>query len=259
MFEKIKALFQKDQYDVFLGLIDESGMVRSQFMDDCVLTVNLIAYIKNYHSLTVEKAVLHKEIPSLDFYISGLEPLTIVKFSGKQIDFHGQNRILLKKILGTQLHHPELNQVLAQRNEPVYFQSKHFGSLTLDRGIDRFVGRTTWINTMVELNLSNKKNGLNKIETSAIQVWQESQLWNQKFERHIAQELLDIKNENWLEKGQSPISKEDFISQIQLKRISFFEDGDFIACFDDGATFWGHEIHVDGNVNGKINGVELFG
>ena len=60
-----------------------------------------------------------------------------------------------------------------------------------------------------------------------------------------AAKLLDLKNEDWLQEEEEPLSKEKFIQTIELEGITAFSDGSFELYFADNDIFWGHTILVD--------------
>ncbi len=58
-------------------------------------------------------------------------------------------------------------------------------------------------------------------------------------------ELIQLKNETWLEEDEVEITREEFIERIRVQSISIYYDGNFEVWFDDGDIFWGHGIKVD--------------
>src|SRR5690606_1292634 len=122
----------------FIGLINENGMSRSSFQDESSITFSLCAYSRDRGPVEENEAFVYMKIPSLEYSVAGLEPLTIVEFTGEQISYHRQNRIILSSVIKTNSNHPELQSILDRRLEPVIYKSQKFGNFILDRRLDWF-------------------------------------------------------------------------------------------------------------------------
>ncbi len=59
---------------------------------------------------------------------------------------------------------------------------------------------------------------------------------------YAVEELLDLKNDSWLEEDEAPLSPEDFRSRMSLEQITFAPDGGVDFWHNDGDLFWGHSI-----------------
>ncbi|AEE18503.1 DUF2262 domain-containing protein [Dokdonia sp. 4H-3-7-5] len=80
-----------------------------------------------------------------------------------------------------------------------------------------------------------------------------------KINSRIAKKLLDLKNDSWLEENQAKLTKEQFITAITLKSISFFEDISCELIFDDGDLFWQHEIIANLSSKNKLTDASIRG
>jgi len=63
-------------------------------------------------------------------------------------------------------------------------------------------------------------------------------------EEVIIRDLLQLKNDNWLEENQSQLNKDEFLRSIQLTSINFSQHAEFNMLFDAGDLFEKHSINV---------------
>ncbi len=79
-----------------------------------------------------------------------------------------------------------------------------------------------------------------------------------KSRNYAADELLETKNDVWLEEDEEPISREDFINTLTLKRVEFNADG-ITFWYDDGDLFWGHTVTVDSSADETPRYAQMLG
>jgi len=245
--------------DTYIGLVDENGVTKGAFNDDWSLTFSLIAYSKNDAEVIESEAVVYKDIPSPDFELKGVNPLTIVKLKGEQISYHGQHRIMLQSILKTGVKHDLLLGILESRKQPIIFESARFGRFELDRRLDWFNVKTSWRGNEIRLSLSADQNEAITVENFAGQIFDDADQWEERFKRRISNELLELKNESWLEEDEAKLTEDAFLSRITLESIVVYPDKTFEAWFDDGDTFWGHAISVTCNLDGTTSDCGIHG
>lgn len=75
----------------------------------------------------------------------------------------------------------------------------------------------------------------------------------------IVRDLLGLKNSNWLQEKETPLTEETFVNKIKLISITFFDDLSFDLDFDDGDTFAGHTIVVSVTTNRKVENATIEG
>ena len=78
--------------------------------------------------------------------------------------------------------------------------------------------------------------------------------WDRRVRSLAADKLLSLAND-WEadaagseEREAEEITREDFISRMELDAVQVYEDGAFDFWFNDGDLFWGHAIHVTGSL-----------
>ena len=76
---------------------------------------------------------------------------------------------------------------------------------------------------------------------------------------HAANDHLPIKNKDWLQDGEAPLSTPDFIKRLRLNGMNLLDDDGMNLFFNDGGLFAGHSIVVSIEEDGKPGYVQLFG
>jgi hypothetical protein len=76
---------------------------------------------------------------------------------------------------------------------------------------------------------------------------------------HAVEALLSLKNEAWLEEGDSPITEGQFRQQMTLETIVFYPEGDVTFYYQDGGLFWGHTIEVGLDAEGNFTHADIPG
>ena len=63
------------------------------------------------------------------------------------------------------------------------------------------------------------------------------------------QELLPLKNENWLDEGEAELSADQFKSRMTLESVTVEPGGSFDFWHNDGDLFCGHSIQISGSLS----------
>jgi hypothetical protein len=153
-----------------------------------------------------------------------------------------------------------LELVLSQYQEPVEIRDPFIGKLVLNKSVDWFEGKVTWLGKEVDIAISVDEKGTASDSIQTAQALLTSmEGWASKVRDYAVAELLEVKNENWLEEEECPLSRDEFISRMQLTSITVFPGGVFEFWHDDGDLFWGHSIHVSGTLSEGITNVDIAG
>lgn len=81
----------------------------------------------------------------------------------------------------------------------------------------------------------------------------------EKVEEAIADKLLELKNESWLDENEKPVSKKAFMKRLTIESIEFYHDSSAQLWFDDGDLFWGHAVTIDLTENLELEDATLSG
>lgn len=143
----------------------------------------------------------------------------------------------------------ELSRFSQELLAPRHFHDPFFGTLTLDRRSNCYEARVLWNNETPLLSLDADSEGnLAAIPQSVRDLWEDQASWNERLLRCAVEHLLELKNDNWLDDDEEPLTEEQFMSRMRLAEISMDEDGSFSFWYDDGDLFFGHTIVVAGNL-----------
>ena len=253
----LKRTKQKD--DFFTGIVTEDGVVKSSAEGVVSMSFSFCAYIKNDSEVIEEDIFITKDIRSFNTKIKGIKPLTIVQISGEEFIHYGQNRINLNKLIKSNVENKKLEAILAKRKEPVIYDSHILGKFQLDRRLDWFEGKTEWNESIIEIFLAGDLEKLDITEKNAILIVNNQKDWDTYIKEKISEELLPLKNENWLKDDENPLTAQEFISKLFLESITVNDSDEFQMCFNDGDLFWDHAIMVETDLNKKIEHIGIAG
>jgi hypothetical protein len=161
----------------------------------------------------------------------------------------GSPQGLLVEIAPDRPHDPELERLTHHLREAVIMRDERFGEFILNRRIDWFEAKTKWGGTPVNLALSGS--GADEVAealATAHALWDAQEAWHQRIVAHAVQRLLPVKNENWLEAGEKPLTAADFVGRTSLTDITIYEGGTFEFWFNDCDLFSDHSICVSGDL-----------
>ena len=80
---------------------------------------------------------------------------------------------------------------------------------------------------------------------------------NSQFKEYIAEQLLDLYNDDWSE--EETIDKKEFINRISLESVTIYDDNSPEIYYQDGDLFAGHYIALSLNSEGKLGEPYLAG
>lgn len=158
------------------------------------------------------------------------------------------------------LRDEELSQVAAELQKPVVISDPTLGDFTLDRSLDWFRGEAMWAGKQIRLDLSaGKSHDVDQCLQVAKALWGDQSSWAAKVADYAVEQLLESKNDTWLDEGESPVTPESFKSRMVLESVTVYPDGEFEFWHDDGDLFWGHSIQVSGSLSEGLTGVDTPG
>ncbi len=170
-----------------------------------------------------------------------------------------QNRLLLLKLdqLIDPAQEPQLAPILKEQTREVTIEHERLGTFVLDRRINTFNRNIEWLGVKVRVSLEYGEQVHTQLDNLAHLLDHVAQ-WDESIRVFAAQELIELKNDSWLEEDEEEWSEANFAKQLSLVSITFSEE-DFTFWFDDGDLFWGHAIYVsntieDGPYDANIGG-----
>ncbi|WP_337177769.1 DUF2262 domain-containing protein [Paludisphaera sp.] len=155
---------------------------------------------------------------------------------------------------------PELARLVVDLKTPVVHEDPDFGELVLDRATDWFKADVRWYRSTIELMVIRDESGSPELAlATARALWSQPKAWTTRVKDLAVQQLLPLKNEDWLDEGESPLTPERFLRKLKLESIAVNPDGSFEFWFDDGNLFSGHMIQVDGTLTEGPTRTQLAG
>jgi hypothetical protein len=198
--------------------------------------------------LTVEHQVSRKEFKELQ---RALKPYAVVRLAARVVvkTNIGTPRASMEKFIGLQRTDVQLNQQSAALQKPVTFADAAFGTFTLDRDVDWFSTRARWKGKPIELCLSaTGPKAVKKAAKIAHTLWEKQNDWDERAGALAVENLLSLKNDNWLEDGERELNSRQFAARMRLQSIVVRPDGSVDFWYNDGGLFWGHSIQVSGTL-----------
>lgn len=83
--------------------------------------------------------------------------------------------------------------------------------------------------------------------------------WHEQAKDYAAKELLELKNDTWLDEDEKEVNATEFKKKMRLENLEIHADGNFDFWFADGDLFWGHSIIVSGNIKSGFTQAEIAG
>jgi hypothetical protein len=154
----------------------------------------------------------------------------------------------------------ELLAIAAELQKPALISTSRFGDLTLDRSVDWYEGRVEWNGEQIKISFeTDVDKSITEGLATAEKLWLAQADWKQKVEAFATQVLLPLKNDNWLDEGENPLTTEQFKSRMTLESIQINRGGKFEFWHNDGDLFWGHSIQVSGSLKDGLESARIPG
>lgn len=214
----------------------------------------------NVHTdkLTLYQKVTQRELDRLMDTIKAYDVLRVrARVVMKPVD--KDPHAMLENIVGPDAD-PELNAHAQALQSPVTRADRSFGTLTLDRRLGWYTATAQWQGTPVTLTVTtDKPKDLEKALQTARTLWQDQAGWGQRIADYAVSQLLQLKNESWLDEGEADVSPEQFKQRMKLDSVSVDPDGGFAFWHNDGDLFWGHAIQITGSLAAGPTGADIPG
>jgi hypothetical protein len=236
--------------DSFRGLVNALGSAGASVgsTNSWSLVFHLAAWRKHEQ---VEVGELRCEMavgkPELTEAMKRIDAYSIVDI--RVADLTAKNVVVMSSVEIHAEEDTELTGIREALQIPVRLNSQDFGQLELDRRFGDYSGEVDWWGSHVTLTLTCADHELTEaVLASANTLFEAKEKWCAKIKQFAADQLLDLKNDNWLHEDEGEVSQAEFISCMTLTEVLIDESGDFTFYYDDGDLFWGHSISVSGNL-----------
>lgn len=143
----------------------------------------------------------------------------------------------------------ELAEQAARLKRPVIHEDGVFGACTLDKRLDWFDAAAEWNGRNIRIHLQvGTLAALPAVLRRAHELWNDAAGWHARILDRTVADLLDLKNDTWLDEDEKPVTAGEFTQRIALQSVGIDGNGAFEFCFTDGDLFWGHAIMVRGTL-----------
>lgn len=178
----------------------------------------------------------------------------IVKFRGR-VSEDGRRLLLLD--LPEPGFDPDLKAILEEQKKPVTFEEEGLGVFTLNRQVNWFQTETDWLGTEISLVFDKDEDRAACVQNAKTLLASAAD-WDRRVREYAAGALLDSAND-WAEDGEEPITREQFMERMEPESVEVRADGSFEFWFADGEMFYGHSIHVSGDLTGGPSAAQMEG
>lgn len=168
-------------------------------------------------------------------------PDFIIKFKGR-VSEDGKRLLLLD--LPEPGFDPDLKAILEEQKKPVTFWEEGLGTFALNRQVDWFETEVDWLGGQISLVFDAEEDRAEVLQRAKTLLAGAAD-WDQRIRAYAADDLLASAND-WAEDEE--ITREQFIQRMELESIEIRADGSFEFWFADGDMFYGHSIHVSGDM-----------
>ena len=140
---------------------------------------------------------------------------------------------------------PDLKAILEEQKKPVTFWEEGLGTFTLNRQVNWFETEIDWLGTSVSLTFDKDEDRAGCVKNAKALLASAAE-WDKRVREYAAEELTSLAND-WAE-DEEEITREGFMERMEPESIEVRADGAFEFWFADGEMFYGHSIHVTGNL-----------
>jgi len=134
------------------------------------------------------------------------------------------------------------------------------GHLVWDDNVSWYSGKVASGGIVVEVSLTGDNYGSVEIALArARSVVQNIRHYVELARKHAVDNLLDLKNDNWLEEDEEPLTPGSFMDRMTLQSMVFSSDGSVRFYHHDGNLFYGHCIEIGIDVHDNCVGADIPG
>jgi hypothetical protein len=119
------------------------------------------------------------------------------------------------------------------------------GRLRFNKWVKTYDGEVAVGDSSVTFSLGTDESGdLTPALNRARQVLGALEDYARRARDYAARELLEVKNESWLDEDEEPVTPEQFKARMELKGLAFSPSGEVTFYHRDGDLFSGHSIQI---------------
>jgi hypothetical protein len=261
-----KSLLGTSPGERVVGVVHPKGACGAKAADEPLWTFTLFLQPWRRGSGSVDERCLHVrtlvEKEELKPLRDQFDPFQVVELRVEFTDTDSPTPgASLLKVISCTADDQELAFRAAELGKPTIIHHQLFGDLTLNRAIDCFEATSvSWCATNPNLSVcrDDASNPEAALETASA-LWAHQSEWDAQARACAIRDLLQLKNDNWLQESEDPLSSETFTDRMRLETIAVLPGGAFEFYYDDGDLFWGHTIVVRGTLENGATDADIAG
>lgn len=177
------------------------------------------------------------------------------------------NGLYVTEIVSENEQNEFLQKLIDEYNSVVSITSEVFGEMILNKELDWYEGRTSWMGQQIDVTISSEDedSDISDDLAAAEKFFADQKEWDRKIREYAAGELTELAND-WLadsvdDEDEEPeeITEEAFAKRITIESVCFDPDGEFTVYFGDDDMFWGHSVVVYGDIVDGPNDAQMEG
>lgn len=154
----------------------------------------------------------------------------------------------------------EILAFLEEYSKPIQISDSHFGTFTFNKCVEWFEGTADWCGVPIRLAICvDEEKKPEKALQIAKKLWKTMGIWEQQLKTCVVSELLELKNDSWLDDDEEPVTAKKFLETIQIESVTIYPDGEIEFWYDDGDLFLGHSIQVCGSLKEGFTEASIHG
>lgn len=153
---------------------------------------------------------------------------------------------------------PDLKAILEEQKKPVAVEVEGLGKFMLNRSVGVLQAEIQFMGQGVQLCF-DKDEDRAACGRTAKAVLDDLIALDEKARFLAADKLLELANEWAADADGEEVSREEFLSRMTLETIDVAENESYDLWYNDGELFFGHVIHVSGNLNEGVTDARMEG
>lgn len=267
LFEQLSA----ESIVELIGLVDVSGVSGGSLPGETLsrMSVGLDAWRIGDGPVQTKRLLVRRMVPrdEITHWMQqfGMENIVRLRARVSEENVFGSPQALMEEFAGRAEDHG-LREYQRQLRIPIVHNDPTLGNLTWSRRSDWFEGNAkwragrAWFATRVRVCLST---GTAENLPAALRVahalWADQSGWDDRVRNYAVEKLLELKNDNWLGEGESPLTAKQFLKRMKLETVSVDADGSFEFWHNDGGLFLGHSIRICGSLTEGPTSADISG
>jgi hypothetical protein len=144
----------------------------------------------------------------------------------------------------------EFRAIASEQQSPIVLAHPLFGQLTFNRGHDSFQATLALAGQPIEVSIRAYDEAPDPaVLVIAERFWKDQAHWDHRLREFAAAQLIDLKNDSWLQEDEHPLTDAEFIKKLTPNSMGFDPPDRFTIYYNDGDIFWGHAIEIRGTLS----------